>query len=46
MDVVGVSALLAPAALDDVAGHLRVVGGHNGVGCRLLGRESEINGEM
>ena len=41
MDVVGVAALLPPAALDGVAGHLRVVGRHDGVGRGLLGCESE-----
>ena len=41
MDVVRVSALLAPAALDSVAGHLRVVSGHDRVGCGLLRGESE-----
>ena len=42
VDVVGVAALLAPAALDNVPGHLRVVSGHDGVSCRLLGGKSEI----
>ena len=40
MDVVGVPTLLPPAALDGVAGHLRVVGRHDGVGGRLLCRKS------
>ena len=41
MDVVGVPTLLPPAALDGVAGHLGVVGRHDGVGRGLLGCESE-----
>ena len=40
MDVVGVSALLAPAALDCVPRHLGVVSGNNGVSGRFLGGES------
>ena len=42
MDIVWVSALLAPAALDSVTRDLSVVSGHYGVSCRLLGGESEI----
>ena len=41
MDVVGVAALLPPAALDGVAGHLGVVGRHDGGSRRLLGGKSE-----
>ena len=40
MDVVGVPALLPPAALDGVPRHLCVVSRHDGVSRGLLGGES------
>ena len=43
VDVVGVAALLAPAALDCVPRHLGVVSGNNGVSGRFLGGKSTRN---